>query len=153
MSILIGASVGLVLFSYKAIISPLLETISSTKDIVTKLIKVNHSNISQNLKELAIISRIETINSFIREIECEEKPTSFIKTFEGLIKDINDTLFTIRIALQDIETKVSYHNTIYFQNWRNLDCDKEFNIVVKYNEILKEQFDMLIKILAIPCSR
>src|SRR5277367_5025690 len=100
--LLITASSALVLFSYKTIISPLLDTISSTKSVISKLMTVNISNISEKLKELDVVSDIESIRIFISEIKIEDNPTPFIKTFEELIKEITEHLFIMRITLQEI---------------------------------------------------
>lgn len=148
--LLISASSALVLFSYKTILSPLVDSILSTKNVISKLMTVNISNISEKLKELAVVSRIEIIRIFVSEIETEVNPTPFIKTFENLIKEITATLYTMRIALQDIETKVLYHNSLYFSRYRTLNCDQEFKTLVINNLILKEQFDTLVNILKIP---
>jgi cell fate (sporulation/competence/biofilm development) regulator YmcA (YheA/YmcA/DUF963 family) len=149
-TILIASASALVLFSYKTIISPLIDTISSTKDIVVKLVKITPSNISEKINDLLIVSDIDNIKIFISEINNEQNPTPFIKTFENYIKDINEALSIIKQSFQNIESKVLYHNTLYFSKWRTLDCDKDFDIIIKKKMILNDRFNMLINILKIP---
>ena len=146
---LLTASSVIVLFSYRNIISPLLQTISSTKDLILNL-KTTNTNIGEKLREMAFISKIEIISLFLLELETYDQHTiNFIKTFEILIKEITSTLETMKNMLHKIETKVLYHNSLYFSNWRTLDCEKELLTLIKYNIILNEQFKTLIDILSI----
>lgn len=151
---LLTVSSVIAVFSYKNIISPLLQTISSTKDLLFS-IKTTNINISERLKELGFVSKIEIISLFLLELETYDQDminsnqTHFIRTFTALIKEITYTLETMKNTLHNIENKVLYHNSLYFSSWRTLDCEKELIILIKYNIILNEQFKTLIDILSI----
>lgn len=158
---ILTASSALIVLSYKTIISPLIETITNTKNIMSNILtaKITPKNINERLNELAIISKIEIINLFLIELETYDtdtdtkKQTHFIKTFEALIKEIISTLEIIKDTLHKIESKVVYHNSLYFSLWRTLDCETEFIKLIKYNLNLTEQFKTLIDILTIGKER
>src|SRR5579862_625242 len=99
-----------VIISYKSIISPLIETITSTKNLIMSISSKNvPENISEKLKSLDILHKVEIINLFLSELETynsdtdEQKQTHFMKTFGLLIKNITFTIETIKTNLKIIQ--------------------------------------------------
>ena len=156
MSVPLLLTSSLLVISYKSIISPLIETISSTTTLIKSIMTHNtHPHINDKLKELDILSKIEIISLFLLELETynsdtdEQRRVHFMKTFEILIKKITSIIEMIKINLKKIQIDITYHNSLYFSYWRTLNCEKEFELIIQYDKLLTKQFKMLIDILSI----
>ena len=102
----------------------------------------------------------EAIKYFISDSDIEVKMKIIKALVDNLNKKINITEYVkisleslteitekIHYELDKIKNKIEYHKSLYFSNWRSLNCDNNLKNLVKYNDLLDKRIDMLTKML------
>ncbi len=56
---------------------------------------------------------------------------------------IADSCHKISECVEQINSKILYHNTRWFQSWRNIYLDEEITILKKHTKILNDRIKLL----------
>ena len=98
-------------------------------------------------KDIDLMETIKIYELYIKEIL--EKDSKYIDTSETIkttIQSIHTILNDLHTILQEIDKKVAYHQTIWFQSLRSLDFTKEVHDIKYKKNILDSRFNILQKI-------
>jgi len=145
-------------------------TINATSSLISYFINTNNVNINifkNELLHMDINNNLIIISSLIKDIIHKQSRIEMSATIYLKNRDENDenillpeplkkAIFStyemiekIRINLEDINLKITYHEQKYFKNWRNLDLTEEIKILKMNNEIFKNRLNILLKLIKI----
>ena len=97
------------------------------------------------IKEIDLISTIKIIQKFINEIEINENTS---QTINLCIAELHDILKEIETEFNNIETKITYNNSLYLlKNIRSCKFTNTIKRLATYKKILDNRIDLLLKIL------
>ena len=102
-------------------------------------------NINQDDNQIILSGNKETE----LEIITTKLPSQYNNQFKSLssaIKYLCITLNNIHNLMTNINQKIEYHNTKYFNSLRKLDIEFEMNLIKKEHNILLGRFDLILKI-------
>jgi len=132
----------------------ILKTLSATSEsiisITTYILDSKHSCINEIKQKINIMDLQFTI-TIIKQI-IQEQNNNFDNLQESVKKAIlgvNYVLKKIEKELKEIIKNLEYHETLYFNQWRNLDCDNNINEITNLNKILMKRYNLLIDLLKI----
>ena len=152
-TIMLGSKIASVVGIYGTdIIGKTLTT--TTKSIVNVIIHLttneypNSKDVRSLIFELDIEIKMKIIKALVDELN-----NNNIKNLHKYVKISLDSLTEItekiHFELKKIKEKIDYHNSLYFNNWRTLNCESNLINIKKYNNLLDKRIDLLTKMLSI----
>lgn len=129
-------------------IKTLTTTTSSIGTVISYLTtntKPGASEITNTLSTLDLEFTITIINCVITEYTEKELTPSVQKAILG----VNEILECINKELNVIKEAIEYHNSKYLKNWRSFSWSGNTETIKKYNDILKNRYQMLLELLKI----
>lgn len=155
-----------VIFGTAKLVSLVGSSATVTTDLLVKAVSFTASNVyylASNLtsspsfagikeleqleKELDLIPTIQIYESWIKELG--EKKRNLIEssnTIKLSIESIHNSLEDLHQILKQIETRVTRHQTRWFNTWRKQDFTKEINELKLKKRILDSRFKILQQI-------
>ena len=123
---------------------------TSTKNIysgIEKIITNENTEFNQVLDKLDINTKLDIINSFIKEMECSNK--LFSDTTRKALKYIENILKIIEVEISNINLEIEDHKKKWFNRFRTSNCREMINNLVNHVKILDDRFELLIKFINI----
>ena len=117
------------------------------KALLTPASYMNYKQLQELENDIDLFETIRIYELYIKEIL--EKEKEFIDSSESIkttIQSIHTILNDLHLILQEIDKKVEYHKTIWFQSLRTLDFTKEIHDIKYKKNILDSRFNILQKI-------
>jgi hypothetical protein len=131
-----------------------------SKDILSKVIGVGISGIEytfsymtssnanvyikkykDDLEILDIELKLKLIDYWLKQIDIEKvQPDS---SQEMIYKGISDSCHKLTDCINEINEKIKYHHTKWFQSWRGLELDTNIKLLEKHVKILDERLLLL----------
>ncbi len=129
-------------------------------DVLGKVIGLTINGLGTTFTYMASANSNEIINKYKNELETLDIELK-LKLVELWLKDINlehikenpsleliyigisDSCHKISECVEQINSKILYHNTKWFQSWRNIYLDEEINILKKNTKILNDRIKLL----------
>ena len=123
---------------------------TSTKNIysgIEKIITNENTEFNQVLDKLDINTKLDIINSFIKEMESSNK--LFSDTTRKALKYIENILKIIEVEISNINLEIEDHKKKWFNRFRTSNCREMINNLVNHVKILDDRFELLIKFINI----
>jgi len=130
----------------------LLETIKIYESWIVELCEKNKLSTSANIDDntcLNIDTKQDTKQDNNQDNQDNKLTTSIYissPTFKLSIESIHNILEDLHQLLKQIDTKIQYHQTIWFGSWRSIDLSNELYELKFKKKILDSRFDILQKI-------
>lgn len=133
----ICTQITLSLFNYTAIgLLTMLQNIYSYNNTTTE-------DALNRLKDLDIHFKLDIVNNFM--INVIKNNENNIKMME-IINNIQLIIENIHKELNIVHQYIQYHRSLYFNKYRNFDCQKHINKIITNNKILDNRIDLLSKL-------
>jgi hypothetical protein len=126
----------------------------TTKNIFVKIFDIineKHDYIKEIIDMLDLVSKVEIIESIIRDIN-EYIKVNHIQpnhTLELAISQLSDIITTIHTDLNNIKNGVEYHKTLWFNSLRTPDYLKIIEKIKLDKKTLDSRLDNMIKIVTL----
>ena len=123
---------------------------NSTKNIysgIEKIMTNENMEFNQVLDNLDINTKLDIINSFIKEMESSNKLLS--ETTRKSLKYIENILKIIEVEISNINIEIEEHKKKWFNRIRRSNCREMINNLVNHVKILDDRFELLIKFINI----
>ena len=123
---------------------------TSTKNIysgIEKIITNENTEFNLILDKLDINTKLDIINSFIKEMENSNK--LFSETTRKALKYIENILKIIEVEISNINLEIEEHKQKWFNRIRRSNCREMINNLVNHVKILDDRFELLIKFINI----
>ena len=123
---------------------------NSTKNIysgIEKIMTNENMEFNQVLENLDINTKLDIINSFIKEMESSNKLLS--ETTRKSLKYIENILKIIEVEISNINIEIEEHKKKWFNRIRTSNCRMMINNLVNHVKILDNRFELLIKFINI----
>ena len=123
---------------------------TSTKNIysgIEKIITNENTEFNLILDKLDINTKLDIINSFIKEMENSNK--LFSETTRKALKYIEKILKIIELEISNINTEIIEHKKKWFNRIRASNCREMINNLINHVTILDNRFELLIKFINI----
>jgi len=123
---------------------------NSTKNIysgIEKIMTNENMEFNQVLDNLDINTKLDIINSFIKEMESSNKLLS--ETTRKSLKYIENILKIIEVEISNINLEIEEHKKKWFNRIRTSNCRTMINNLVNHVKILDNRFELLIKFINI----
>ena len=123
---------------------------NSTKNIysgIEKIMTNENMEFNQVLDNLDINTKLDIINSFIKEMESSNKLLS--ETTRKSLKYIENILKIIEVEISNINIEIEEHKKKWFNRIRTSNCRTMINNLVNHVKILDNRFELLIKFINI----
>jgi hypothetical protein len=126
----------------------------TTKNIFVKIFDIvneKHDYIKEIIESLDLISKVEIIESIIRDIN-EYMKLNNIKpnhTLDLAIVQLSNIITTIHSDLNNVKNGVEYHKTLWFNSFRTPDYLKLIEKIKLDKKTLDSRLDNMIKIVTL----
>jgi len=111
----------------------------------TFMASANSNYIIQKYKdELEILDielKLKLVEIWLKDIDLEKIKINL--SMELIYIGISDACHQISKCIEQINLKINYHNSKWFQSWRNIYLDEEVNTLKKYTKILNDRIKLL----------
>ena len=134
------------------VIKTLTSTTSSIGSVISYLTtntKPGASDISNMISSLDLEFTVTIIECVIKEYAETERNKELAPAIQKAILGVNEILECINKELNAIKEAMEYHNSKYLKNWRSFSWNGNTETIKKYNEILKNRYQMLLELLKI----
>ena len=123
---------------------------TSTKNIysgIEKIMTNENTEFNQVLENLDINTKLDIINSFIKEMTNSHNLLS--ETTRKSLKYIENILKIIEVEISNINLEIEEHKKKWFNRIRTSNCRTMINNLVNHVKILDNRFELLIKFINI----
>lgn len=123
---------------------------TSTKNIysgIEKIMTNENTEFNQVLENLDINTKLDIINSFIKEMANSHNLLS--ETTRKSLKYIENILKIIEVEISNINLEIEEHKKKWFNRIRTSNCRTMINNLVNHVKILDNRFELLIKFINI----
>ncbi len=93
------------------------------------------------LETLDIELKLKLVEIWLKDINLENIKSN--PSMELIYIGISDSCHKISECVEHINSKILYHNTQWFQSWRNIYLDQELTILKKHTKILNDRIKLL----------
>jgi hypothetical protein len=101
-------------------------------------------DIVKMLKKVDLEFNLRTLDKLLNaDIIVHGEKESVKEAIDGVLQVLNK----INTGLKEIENSISYHNTKYFANWRQMSCCYTIGDIKKDNKLLEKRTKLLFKLL------
>ena len=114
---------------------------------IEKIMTNENMEFNQVLENLDINTKLDIINSFIKEMESSNKLLS--ETTRKSLKYIENILKIIEVEISNINIEIEEHKKKWFNRIRTSNCRMMINNLVNHVKILDNRFELLIKFINI----
>lgn len=131
-----------------------------SKDILSKVIGVGISGIEyifgymtssnanvyikkykNDLEVLDIELKLKLIDNWLKHIDMEKVQTD--SSHEIIYKGISDSCYKLTDCINQINEKIKYHHTKWFQSWIGLYLDEDIKLLEKHVKIIDDRLLLL----------
>jgi len=130
------------------VIKAITTTSSALVSGVSEIMKTKHpyaDDIKKLLESLDIVTCTTVIGCIITEQTQDNIPDSINKALHAT----GETLEKINDEILEINKQIAYHDTVWFQNWRTIDCSANIERIKELKGVFDKRFDLLNKTIMI----